>query len=281
MRGPMTSRLRTRLASAGFPVASVTALSRRGDSEIWRVDLVGGGRVKVRLFRRTWDADRVHRALASGAPGLPSVRARLGRALVTEFVDGVGLDRYLTRAPATRRRALVREAGRLLGALHGATAVRCRSASTPHRALLRRMAGRLKRLGLLTEGERERAWRLAAPPRVTCALTHGDAAPENFVVTASGHLRLIDEERLARRPVGFDLGRAVNRWPLSSVMEDELMRGYHQAGGRVDEFTGAPRVFWLAATLATSISFRLVHRRQDVPALAARLARLLRQQPTS
>src|SRR5262249_21004991 len=137
----MTSRLRAALSRAGFAVVKVTALST-GESPTWRVDLAGGGTVKARLFRRTRDAERGQRALGSGATGLLSVHARIGRALVTEFVDGVRLDRYLTRTSAAKRRALVRAAGRLLARLHQATAARRPASATPHRALLRRMAGR-------------------------------------------------------------------------------------------------------------------------------------------
>ena len=64
------------------------------------------------------------------------------------------------------------------------------------------------------------------------AVTHGDICPENLIRTPDGALRPIDEERLALRPLAYDLARAVNRWPLDARLERAFLGGYVSAGGR-------------------------------------------------
>jgi aminoglycoside phosphotransferase (APT) family kinase protein len=100
---------------------------------------------------------------------------------------------------------------------------------------------------------------LTCPAAPRTGLTHGDACPENLVRTPSGRLRAIDEERVAVRPVAYDIARAICRWPLDAGEERAWLSGYAAGGGNTGEFL-RDRAFWIAAALATSAAYRMRYR---------------------
>ncbi len=256
------------------PVVSLAPLSRRGQSPAFRLEIATGPALKARAFPSPALARRVERLLRA-APDLPQPRLREGRVLVTEFIEGVCVDRLLAASPQFEP-DLVTAAGALLGWLHA-----CRPAGRAlpvafHASRLRRVVARLFRLELIEAEERRRLERLPAPRRGPVVLTHGDLCPENLVLTPGGRLRAIDEERLALRPLGFELARTVARWPLDAELEARLIRGYERAGGHPESYR-ASREFWLAVVLATSLDYRLRVAPDALgPALAA-LRRLARE----
>lgn len=228
--------------------------------------------MKARLFPTSQEAARVYRLLqACGAKDLPRPLQRAGRVLVLEFVEGQSLDRLLpTAAPGLEVRQ-ARAAGALLGRLHGgvrASAVGPRPAY--YRARMRRTVQALARAGLLDAGHAQCLARIEAPAKARIGVTHGDLCPENLVRMPSGRLRAIDEERLAVRPLAFDLARTVSRWPLGPRLEAAFLVGYAAGGGDGRGFV-AHRTFWIATALATSAKYRL---RQHAGALATPLAGL-------
>jgi aminoglycoside phosphotransferase (APT) family kinase protein len=239
---------------------------------VYRLDLADGRRVRMRVFPTTAAAAEVWRHLcASEASVLPRPLFQAGRALVVEYVEGVPLDRYLRRAEPGLEARLVRAAGRLLARLHGGSMVRG-SALRPaeYGRFLTRVSRRLARKGLFDAESAARLARLPVPASAPAALTHGDVCPENLILTPEGRLRAIDEERLAVRPIAFELARTVSRWPLRPELEAGLLAAYTSAGGDARSYR-RDRVFWLATALATSAAYRV---RFELPGASAVIARL-------
>lgn len=239
------------------PVVAVTPLSRRGQAPAFRLECAAGPARKARVFPDAAAARRVERLLrAPGARALPRPAFRHGRVLVTEFIDGVPVDQALAAAPGLTP-ALVSGAGALLARLHAG-----RRPPGPllrvgfYRAALRRVLDLLRRRRLLGPAEIRCVLAFPVARRAPIVLSHGDLCAENLVLTPGRTLRAIDEERLALRPVGFELARSVARWPLDGPGEALLLAGYESAGGDAASYRDA-RGFWLASALATSIGYRL------------------------
>jgi hypothetical protein len=250
--------VRTALAAEGLVVERVVALSGHGHSDTFRLDLAGGRRAKMRVYRDRVSAARVERRLRESSVGvLPEVLVRVGRRLIVEHVEGNVLDVYLRASPVERRR-LVRATGRLLARLHGGPD----GVTVPvglYQRVLSLAAGRLVRRRQMSRADATRLATISRPARALAGLTHGDPAPENLVLTPSGRLRAIDEERVAVRPVAYDLARAICRWPLDPAEEAALLAAYSAAGGPAREFRQYRR-FWIAAALATSAVYRMRYR---------------------
>ena len=264
--------VRAALAAEGLVVERVVALSGHGHSDTFRLDLAGGHRAKMRVYRDRVSAARVERQLRESTVGvLPEVLVRVGRRLIVEHVEGTVLDSYLRASPVERRR-LVRATGRLLARLHGGPS----GVTVPvglYQRVLSLAAGRFVRRRQMSRAEAARLATLSRPARARAGLTHGDPAPENLVLTASGRLRAIDEERVAVRPVAYDLARAICRWPLDAVEEAALLAAYSAAGGPAREFRQYRR-FWIASALATSAVYRMRYRPNALGPIISQLREL-------
>lgn len=246
-----------------------------GQAPAFRLDLAGGRRLKARLFPTSLQAARVSRLLQGrGAKDLPRPMRRAGRVLVVEFVKGESLDRLLSKAAPGVELRQARAAGALLARLHsGAAAPVVGPRPAYYRARMRRTVRALARAGLLGTEHARCLARLEAPPTARAGVTHGDLCPENLVRMPSGRLRAIDEERLAVRPLAFDLARTVTRWPLGPALEAALLDGYTAGGGNAKGYN-ARRTFWVAAALATSADHRLLRHAGALAVPVAGLRRL-------
>ncbi len=95
--------------------------------------------------------------------------------------------------------------------------------------------------------------------QVGWTLTYGDAAPKNFVTTASGGVLSIDEKSLAVAPPGFSLIQPLCN--LSGPDFVRLARGYWQHAGRAPRTDPAYREFlifyWCLSTLGQKASLFL------------------------
>ena len=257
-------------SSLGFPVVGQRALSRLGAARAFRLDLRGGGTVKGRIFPTARWAARIERLLSlPRAAGLPKPLCRLDRFMVLEFVEGTPLDEWLPRQPLDREAAAARAAGLWLAQLHRGSPPADRAPAPSRYAqrlgvVLRRML-RARLLGADVVGA---LGRLTPPASASRAVTHGDICPENLIRTPAGPIRPIDEERLAVRPLAYDLARTINRWPLSARLEAAFLEGYVSGGGRPAGFL-KHRTFWIAAALATSAEYRWQQPSRLRPILAA------------
>ena len=271
---PSERRLAAALSRRGLELRRMIQLPGHGHVRTFRLELSRGRQAKMRVYPTGRAAARVEQCLlAPVGLTLPRPLARVGRRLVVEYVAGTTLERQLTgRASATSRWAAA--TGRLLARLHGTRVPAVRA--SPLGVYTRLMTLTLSRLverGALGRTAADALRALPPPAQQRLAITHGDACPENLVVTRAGRLRAIDEERVAVRPVGFDLARTICRWPLPPDEERRLLRAYRRAGGAAAGFAEA-RGFWLASALTSSAAYRLRHRPGAIRPVAAMLARL-------
>ena len=227
-------------------------------------------------------ASRVQRLLlASRTTILPRPFRREGPVLVSEFIDGTPLDEWLRLASASDHARLAHDAGRLMARLHARP---CPPARPPaperYRERLVRAANQLGRAALLSATEVRRLSRLKAPAKARTGLTHGDVCPENLILTPDGGIRAIDEERLAVRPLAYDLARSVNRWPLDRGLDHAFLTGYAEGGGHARGFLQW-RTFWLAAALASSAGYRLARAPQSLGPILSALRRIASATPSN
>ncbi len=272
----LSPRRRAGLVARGVHVRQAWSLSGHPATVAMRLDLADGRTAKLRVYPSSAAADRVWRILHCPNGVLPRPLARQGRAIVVEFVAGTPIDvlrRRRARADADR---FIRGAARALAALHGVTPPRIeREVASGSRWLIGRVAARLRRSGLIDAETAQGLRRIEVPRATPLRISHGDPGPDNFVVTPLGRVRAIDEERLALRPVAFDLARLIARWPLTRTQEHLFLAAYRRAGGSPDGFL-ARRPFWMATALCTSIAFRLVYDPARVDGLVKRLRHLAR-----
>ena len=272
----MTRHLHSRLVAAGYDVRKVTDLARGGEASVLRLELVDGRCVKLRQYPSPEAADRVWSSLrhAKGVT-LPLPLIRLGNTMVTEYVEGEPLDRYLRRATAADRRNMVRRVAWLAANLHKISGTRGRPRlPTEHRQLITVVARRLGRRRLLDRGTVAALTGLTLPPAVRYVSTHGDLHPDNIVVEPSRRLRAVDEERIDKRPAAFDLARIVMRWPLDVGLEHALLTAYDRAGGDSRHYRDH-RTFWIAVALSTSAVYRLYYALPGLRPVASELRRLV------
>ncbi len=272
-RADLPQRLLARLSAAHMDVRNVTSLTRAGGGRVFKLDLAGGRSLVLRIFKTRRAARQVFDLLRSAGSLLPKVRGLFGHALVVDFIDGTPLDRVVTVRDRTHaiETAHVAAVGRILARIHrvpvssaGALAV------DEYGRLLARFTRDLVRRGLLDRLRGRRLLQLRPPSSAHMALTHGDLSPDNLVLTPGGRIRVIDIERLAVRPVAFDLARTIVRWNLDEAGEGRLLRAYRRAGGDPDTFLSA-REFWSACAWVGSAAYRVNH---GLPGVAGRLSRV-------
>lgn len=265
--------VRAALARAGIRIRRATPLYGHGHTSTSRLTLVDGGVAKLRVFPSVADASRVERCLAAAPPGaLPALLARSGRSLATEYVDGVRLDRHWRTAPAGTRSRHIAACARALARVHGGTAPALPPTPLPvYSRAIAQATRRLARAGLLDRRQADWLRALPLPVSPAAGLAHGDPSPDNLVVTPAGRLRFIDEERVAVRPLAYDLARAICQWRLDGREERRFLAAYARAGGSWAAFA-EHRAFWMAAALSTSVVFRWRRR----PGTVARFAAALR-----
>jgi aminoglycoside phosphotransferase (APT) family kinase protein len=252
-------RVLAALARQGLQVSTCRRLpSTRGIA--WRLLLDGGRTVRMRRLPDSAAAARIDECLRAAAPGvLPAPLGRAGCWLATEYVAGTP-----ARA-ATDRPLLLAATARLMAAIHA-------SPHPPHRPTAMavyiraitlatsRLAGR----GQLAQEQVSRLRQIARPGASPAALTHGDLSIANLVVTRGGRVRAVDEERVAVRPLAYDLSRAVCLCQMSCVEEREFLVAYRQAGGDPRPYS-AWRDFWIASALSTSVLYRMRYQPSALP----------------
>lgn len=235
------------------------------------VDLSDGRRIKLRRMSEVGEAAELERLLAALAPiGFPQVIARRARCLVLEWIPG----KLLSDGHETT--GWIDAAGALLGLMH-----RTRlegdalPAERPATAELDRCASQLAALVAAKRLTRPEADAVAdaivrnTPECPIHGIVHGDFAPENLVIDASGALHAIDNEVVRVGILDLDLARTWSRWPMAGRTWVSFLAAYAAASGRScndDQLVG-----WKLRTLVVSAWYRVAFRLRGADAAVARL----------
>lgn len=215
-------------------------------------------------------AQHVHRSI------LPTVVARRGAALLTEWIDGQCLD-----SAAWPPEVLAR-CGAVQGILHSIPLApehhRSHGSVLENRcAKLHRHLGTLVDAGILQTDEAPIILDLAMralPSRCTVGYVHGDFCHENLVVRPSGDIGVIDHETLDVNAHDFDLGRTWYRWPLQMAQRQAYLDGYRQHRCTDDFVQHFP--FWAISGVLAGAVFRLRKTPDAASVPVARLRALVR-----
>ena len=274
------SRLVRTVPITGLPSATLKRAT-------FRLEFADGRILKGRRFDSPADAERVELlARVLGDCPLPLVWGRRGAALLEEWIPGVSLGRVAPRITD------VRQAGALLGAMHGVPIALAGSGALPavivaapsidaRRATTVRGLHGLVRLGLLTASAAHRLQALVdrhAPREASGALTprgiiHRDFCRENLVLAPAGRLWVIDNGTLTVDAYDFDLGRTWYRWPLTPEWWSHFAKGYREhrtTDGFAEHFP-----FWAIAVLVEAALFRYEAATSDALKPVRRLDTLL------
>jgi thiamine kinase-like enzyme len=235
--------LATVVAVRGLSARRIDVVSPLGRAKgvrlAWRIDLADGRTLKLRHFGASEEA-RLHleiRALLE--PAFAPAIAQWDGFVVEEWIDGDPL----ADEDGERR---VEEAGALLARLHRTRlepTVAARVDTAPWLARAHSDLERLVASGALGEHD-ARALRVEVArrdPRYAAAvLVHLDFCAENMLIDREGRLRVVDNELVAVRPGGLDLGRTFHRWPMPRERWARFFASYRRASGAAPEPTG----FW-------------------------------------
>lgn len=271
IRAP-TPEIAQALARHGIRPVRIALVSpmreRKGRRLAYRVDAPDGTIVKLRQFESDDAARRVFDLRSGLADAFAPAIGVCGPVLLEEWIEGTPIDPVEGEARAG-------EAGELLGRLH-ARPVDARLPATI--ATARWRAGAESDLEVLlaagrlgpAEGSRLcEELRAGDPAAERATLTHLDFCRENFLLDRRGRLRVIDNEQISIEPLGLDLGRTYERWPMSVSAWGEFLRGYRSVAPREPQAIGFWRV--VAALVAARVLLQL-----DPGRLAPTLALLRR-----
>ena len=235
------------------------------------VDLSDGRRVKLRRMSEVGEAAELERLLAALAPiGFPQVIARRARCLVLEWIPGKLLsdERETTGS--------IDAAGALLGLMHRTRLEEdALPAERPATAELDRCASQLAALVAakwLTQPEADSVADAITRTTPECpihGIVHGDFAPENLVVDASGALHAIDNEVVRVGILDLDLARTWSRWPMAGPTWVSFLAAYAAASGRSGD--DEQLVGWKLRTLVVSAWYRAAFRLRGADTAVARL----------
>ncbi len=261
--------LETLSRARAAPLVRCERVSRHGATretrDTFRLDFADGVTLKGRRLPSPAAAKRVEAVVARLDPErFPRVIARLGAALVEEWIAGEPLDGGSSGA------AHLRWAAETLGGIHRLTPPRPRPPFwlKARKALLAVHVRRLADRRALSRDDADRLRDLAfanAPEETDFALIHRDLCPENIVIDPSGRLFCVDNAAARGGAPDEDLARTCYRWPLDARAREEFLAAY-RAFRDPRGFVGHRR-FWMVAALshASWIRHSRGYARADVP----------------
>ncbi|MBX3025790.1 aminoglycoside phosphotransferase family protein [bacterium] len=252
------------------------------DRVTYRIDLTDGGPAATVKARRmpSEEAARVQAEIRSALPdAFTAVLVRHGRVLLEEWVDG----EVVGAAPDAMT---VRRAAGVLAELHmrptldGRTLFGRESTAEQRRATVQAVHA-VRRAGLLRREDAAvlaRALRREDPGTCLYGLIHTDFCGVNMVADRQGRLRVVDNERLGRDALGYDLGRAWYRWALAPDAWSGFLDAYRTALAA----PGAPEPFrfWQIVAAVRALEIRLRYTPDNVEAPLVCLRRLMAEMAT-
>jgi thiamine kinase-like enzyme len=112
------------------------------------------------------------------------------------------------------------------------------------------------------------------PKHFSYGLVCGDFCEENLLMTSSGNIHVIDNEKLAINAYDYDLARTWYRWPMNPVQRMAYYDGYTRH--RSHESFSAHFLYWVIKVLIRSAIFRLQATTQASSVPIQRLKSLLK-----
>ncbi|MGH7898278.1 MAG: phosphotransferase family protein [Candidatus Binatia bacterium] len=233
----------------------------------YRVEDSAGRVLKAREFESADEARRVFELRAGLEDAFAPALARHGAVLLEEWIEGEPL--------AERDFGTWAEpAGALLGRLHARPLGPDQPATLSTERWIAGAEADLELLGAAGKLAAREVGRLRDeirrrdPGSSPTALVHTDFSAGNMLIDGEGRLRIIDNEGLAVRPPGLDLGRTFHLWPMPAATWQRFRRGYRS----VASDPGASGFWRIVATLVGARLFL----RLDPPRHEASLALLRR-----
>jgi len=261
-------------------LVEVTSLSGVGypgyRPRVFRFRFADGRMLKGRQFESITRAVKVEYVLQYvNHQGVPRSLARLGRALLTEWVEGQPF------ASADGNLELFRQCGALQGFMHNVP-VPSGSPYQPHdtiqnwHTLLEHNLDELVTTGALEKREARHAFELAvdyAPSSYAVGFVHRDLCAENLVLRRSGAVCVIDNETLGIDAYDYDLARTWYRWPMNPRQRQAYFDGYHGSRSTKDFLAHFP--YWGIAAVVGAAVFRLQKQTEAAAVPVKRLRALL------
>lgn len=246
----LSPEIRAALARFAFEPQRAVLLSplgkKKGRRCAYRVEDANGRVIKAREFEDDENARRVFELRAGLEKEFAPALARYGPVLIEEWVEGVPLAEHDWETWAE-------PAGALLGRLHARPLPPEEPTTVSTRKWLDDAESDLEILGRAGKFAPEEAARLRAeirrrdPVVSRTALVHTDFCADNMVIDVRGSLKIIDNEGLAVRPPGLDLGRTFALWSMPERTWTRFRRGYLSSAPAEPGATG----FWrIVATLS-------------------------------
>jgi aminoglycoside phosphotransferase (APT) family kinase protein len=228
-------------------IEHLVALAGGGMNETYRVGLVGGSEVVVRIARQDvpWFVDEAHLMAQARAVDVPTAEVlglehldhdgELLSFSVQEFLPGRSLEEVMGELPAGELERLVVDAGEILARVHSVVTERGmrHELRMPEEHEVTRVAQIVRELFGQTDAavvergavflRRELATR-ATPP---VSLVHGDFCPKNLLIHDGAVVGFIDWEFAGAAPAAYDFAQ----WEVDAgaPMNDRLdlvRRGY-------------------------------------------------------
>ncbi len=244
-----------------------TPYSDPGRRDTFRIETVGGRRLKLRWVDEHIDTAWVTRALAAlDDPRTARILCCEGRVLLEEWIDG-------TEAPFPPTPEILTQAGDFLGRLHTLATVDGLAVGEVRK--VRRYRSRVVRdlqvivdAGHLTRSEKRtlRAGALAtAPQRARAGVIHDDVRSKNTVIDVRGHVRFIDHETVRRSVLDLNVHQTCMAWRLSSESEQRFLAAYgtHRNLGELASHAYFWRVVGAARSLRHQVELRARGRTGD------------------
>jgi Ser/Thr protein kinase RdoA (MazF antagonist) len=256
---------------AVMPVSS--APSARDDTAAVRLEFADGVVLKGRRVRNARRAETVEQLVGLAGDGFQPVRARRGRALLTEWVPG----RVLTSIDPSPD--VMRRCGRLLANLHRITVPDATRRHPDVDRALRNLQHDLETLQAahaIDDLFSDRAVSLATtriPPAATAGIIHNDFCAENIVLGRGGEITVIDNATITFGLHDMDLARTWLRWPMAPENGAEFVSGYRT--GRSPEGFLEHFAFWAVCALSRAAANRLRRQMGGIESRLKMLASLL------
>jgi hypothetical protein len=246
--------------AVGVPVVEVRQVTTippvDGLRGSFRVTLADGQTLKARRLRTPSDVERVTRLSSIlDSQFFPPIIAHRGCGVLTRWIPGVSMhsDDWTSTD--------LRMCGRVHAAIHRlpvtADLAPLRRAPVRSEQRLEQLLGELVTRRAIDVDHANAVQYLTgvtAPPTQSTAVCHRDFCGDNIIISAAGHVCVVDNETIAIDSPEYDLARTWYRWPMTANQQRAYADGYG-AHEHVARFA-AHFLHWALIVLVESVAYR-------------------------